>query len=247
MNCEQSKNRLQAYFDGELDVTHSLDVEEHLRTCADCSGSYDGLKTLRNSLRSESLRFQPPAALEARLRSAVRRETGERRQWFSWRWLIPAVSAALVLIVFGGYLLTRSRTEDLVASEVVSSHVRSLMTSGHLIDVPSEDPHTVKPWFDGKLDFSPPVKDFTEQGFALIGGRLDYIANRPVAALIYQRRKHQINVFVWPSASGDLRPAAEVRQGYNLIHWTRSGMTFWAVSDLNLSELQQLAELLQNQ
>jgi anti-sigma factor RsiW len=247
MNCEQSNSRLQAYFDGELDVTHSLDVENHLRECTECSRSYDGLKALRNSLRSDSLRFQPPAGLERRVKSAVRREAGKGAQRFRWRWLVPALSAAMLLIVFGGYLLTRSRSDDLVAGEIVSSHVRSLMTSGHLIDVPSEDPHTVKPWFDGKLDFSPPVKDLTTQGFALIGGRLDYIANRPVAALIYQRRKHQINVFIWPSPGGDTKTVAEVRQGYNLIHWAKSGMTFWAISDLNLAELQQLAEQLQSQ
>jgi anti-sigma factor RsiW len=247
MKCEQSYSRLQAYFDGELDVTHSLEVEDHLRECAECSRSYDGLKTLRNSLRRDALRFQPPAGLERRVKSAVRSEAGKGAQGFRWQWLIPVLAAAMLLIVFGGYLLTRSRSEDLVAGEIVSSHVRSLMTSGHLIDVPSEDPHTVKPWFDGKLDFSPPVKDLTTQGFALIGGRLDYIANRPVAALIYQRRKHQINVFIWPSAAGDTKAAAEVRQGYNLIHWTKSGMTYWAISDLNLSELQQLAEQLQSQ
>jgi anti-sigma factor RsiW len=247
MNCEQSHSRLHAYFDGELDVTHSLDVEEHLRECADCSRSYGRLKKLRNTLRSDALRFQPPAGLEKLVKSRVRSEAGKWAHGFQWRWLIPVLSAAMLLVIFGGYLLTRSKSDDLVAGEIVSGHVRSLMTSGHLIDVPSEDPHTVKPWFDGKLDFSPPVKDLTAQGFALVGGRLDYIGNRPVAALIYQRRKHEINVFIWPSAGGDTRPAAEVRQGYNLVHWTKSGMTYWAVSDLNLAELQQLAEQLQSQ
>ena len=247
MNCEQSHSRLQAYFDGELDVTHTVEVEDHLRTCVDCSHSYSGLMQLRDSLRSDALRFHPASGLEGRIRSAVRREAGGRFLPRSRWWLIPALSAALILIIFAGFLLTRSRPNDLVASEIVSSHVRSLMTSGHLIDVPSEDPHTVKPWFDGKLDFSPPVRDLTAQGFTLVGGRLDYIANRPVAALIYQRRKHEINVFIWPSAGSDTKTAAEVRQGYNLIHWTKSGMTHWAVSDLNLAELQQLAEMLQSQ
>lgn len=247
MNCEQIHSRLHAYFDGELDLTHTVEVEDHLRDCVDCSHSYTSLKQLRNSLRSDSLRFQPAPGFERRIRSAVRAEAGEPFQALRRWWLIPALSASLILIIIGGVLLTRSRPDDLVASEIVSSHVRSLMTSGHLIDVPSADTHTVKPWFDGKLDFSPPVKDLTAQGFTLVGGRLDYIANRPVAALIYQRRKHEINVFIWPSAASDTRTAAEVRQGYNLIHWTRSGMTYWAVSDLNLAELQQLAEQLQSQ
>ena len=246
MNCQESKSQLQTYLDGELDLTRSLEQEEHLRECSECSQSYGSLRVLQQSLRNDSLRFPPPASLEKRLRSALHHEGGSRAQTFRWRWLIPALTAVALLIVFAGYLLTRTPADDLLSSEIVSSHVRSLMTSSHLIDVPSEDPHTVKPWFDGKLDFSPPVKDLTAQGFGLIGGRLDYIANRPVAVLIYQRRKHVINLFVWPAPSGDTKPAAQVRQGYNLIHWTKSGMSHWAVSDLNLSELQQLAEELDN-
>jgi len=247
MNCQESKNQLQTYLDGELDLTRSLEQEEHLSECFACSQALNSLRLLQQSLRSDSLRFQPPAGLEKRVRSALPREGGSGAQTFRWRWLIPAFAAAALIIVFAGYLLTRTSADDLVSSEIVSSHVRSLMTSSHLIDVPSEDPHTVKPWFDGKLDFSPPVKDLTAQGFTLIGGRLDYIGNRPVAALIYQRRKHVINLFVWPAANADTKPVAQVRQGYNLIHWTKSGMMFWAASDLNLAELQQLDEELQTQ
>ena len=247
MNCRESKSQLQTYLDGELDLIRNLEQEEHLRECSECSQSYDSLRLLQKSIRSESLRFQPPVDLEKRVRSALRHESGSHAQTFRWRWLIPALTAAALIIVFAGYFLTRTPADISVSGEIVSSHVRSLMTSSHLIDVPSEDPHTVKPWFDGKLDFSPPVKDLNAQGFTLIGGRLDYIANRPVAVLIYQRRKHVINLFVWPAANSDTKPAVQVRQGYNLIHWTKSGMMFWAVSDLNLAELQQLAEELQNQ
>jgi anti-sigma factor RsiW len=247
MKCEDSQTQLNAYIDGELELSKSVELEKHLRECAACSHAYDNLTTVQKSLRSDSLRFQPSTDLERRLRAALRRDAGNRSHVFSRRWLIPALSASGLLIIFAGYLLTRPAADDRIASEIISSHVRSLMTSNHLIDVPSEDPHTVKPWFNGKLDFSPPVKDLTAQGFALIGGRLDYIANRPVAALIYERRKHQINVFIWPSATADTKPAAELRQGYNLIHWTKSGMTYWAVSDLNLAELRQLEEELLKQ
>jgi anti-sigma factor RsiW len=247
MNCEESQSQLHPYSDGELDLMKSLELEHHLSECAMCSQAHDDLTALRKALRSDSLRFRPSADFEARVKSALRREANGGRPWFSWTWLIPLFSAALLLIVFSGYLLTRSSSDDLVAREIVSSHVRSLMTPNHTIDVPSEDPHTVKPWFDGKLDFSPPVRDFTAQGFALIGGRLDYIANRPVAALIYERRKHQINVFIWPAVGGDIKPTAQVQQGYNVIHWTKSGMTFWAISDLNLAELQQLQGELEKQ
>lgn len=245
MNCQETRTQLHAYLDGELDLNRSLGVEAHLRDCYDCSRAYDGLRMLQQSLRNDSLRFQPSADFEKRVRSIVVRESGDRSFTFRWQWLIPTLVAAALLAVFGVYLVTRTSADDLVSSEIVSSHVRSLMSPSHLIDVPSEDPHTVKPWFDGKLDFSPPVKDLTAQGFTLIGGRLDYIANRPVAVLIYQGRKHVINVFVWAAANGETQPAAQLRQGYNLIHWTKSGMTYWAVSDLNLAELQQLAEELQ--
>jgi len=240
MKCQELQSQLHAYRDGELDLTSSLEIESHLNECKVCFQVNDNLKTLQKALRSDALRFQPNPDLEARIRSALRREARGAGTRVGWRWLIPVLSAAVLVIVFGGYLLTRSPGDDLIAREVVSGHVRSLMTPGHTIDVVSEDPHTVKPWFDGKLDFSPPVRDFTAQGFALIGGRLDYIANRPVAALIYERRKHPINVFIWPAAGGDTKAVAQVQQGYNVIHWTKSGMTFWAISDLNLAELQQL-------
>jgi anti-sigma factor RsiW len=133
-----------------------------------------------------------------------------------------------------------------LTQELVAGHVRSQMLPSHRFDVASSDPHTVKPWFEGKLDFAPPVKDLAGQGFPLIGGRLDYLHNRPVAALVYQRRKHTINLFIWPSPPGS-GPATKktTHNGYNLLKWTKSGMTFWAVSDLNERELQEFARLIQ--
>jgi anti-sigma factor RsiW len=248
MSCQEVQVQYHAYLDGELELTRSLEVEQHLRECALCSQALDGLRRLQRSLKHEDLIFHTPPNLAARVRAAVRQDGAvgavTRRRW---SWLIPALSVSVVVIVLAGWWLTRTSADDLLASEVVSSHVRSLMTDSHLIDVPSEDPHTVKPWFDGKLDFSPPVKELPGQGFVLTGGRLDYIAQRPVAALVYQRRKHVINVFIWPAiGSAVARTTADVRQGYNLIHWTKSGMTYWIVSDLNLAELQQFAEDLQN-
>jgi len=242
MSCQELQTMRDAYLDGELDLAHSLEFEKHLRECASCARSHDELRSLQMAMRSDTLRFPLPPGLERRVRSAVRDESGVASRLFRWRWLIPSVSLGLVAIIVAGLLFSRTSTDDLVASEVVAGHVRSLM-AGHLTDVASTDQHTVKPWFDGKLDFSPPVKDLAQQGFELIGGRLDYIANRPVAALVYQRRKHFVNVFIWPaSTASDTKPTAQVRQGYNLIHWTSSGMTYWMVSDLNLAELQQFAQ-----
>jgi anti-sigma factor RsiW len=164
---------------------------------------------------------------------------------------MPAFAAAAIAVVvlFSVFALFRpsKNSDDLLASEMVSNHVRSLMVGDpHLMDVRSTDQHTVKPWFEGKLDFSPPVVDLGPQGFTLVGGRLDYAGGRPVAAIVYQRRLHVINLFVYPTqGEADTAPKVLARQGFNLVHWDRAGMTFWAVSDLNLNELQEFAGLIQ--
>jgi anti-sigma factor RsiW len=166
-----------------------------------------------------------------------------------WRWLSIPVSLAFVAIMIWAFepVLTGPFRNDFLTQEIISSHVRSLMAD-HLTDVASSDQHTVKPWFNGKVDFSPPVKDLADHGFPLVGGRLDYIANKPVAALIYHHRKHFINLFIWPSKEGlNLGEKTVTHQGYNLIHWNKSGMTYWAVSDLNDSELQEFVQLIQSQ
>ena len=254
MICEEAQKLIHPYLDGELDLVRSLEIEAHLKDCQTCAQAYNELRSLHSAVSESALRFEPSAALRNRVRSALRDESPDesgatnRPLRLSWRWMIPAVSfAALVIIAWGLIaLLSRPSTSDLMAQEIVSSHVRSLMEK-HLTDVPSSDQHTVKPWFDGRLDFSPPVKDLASAGFSLVGGRLDYIGNRPVAALVYQHRQHYINVFVWPStAASDVSGKALVRQGYNLISWTNAGMNYWAISDLNLAELQQFVQLLQN-
>ena len=250
MSCQQTHELIHGYLDGELDLVKSIEIEQHLANCSSCSQTYKGLRGLQTAVRSDALRFQPPADLENRLRSTLRREDkpDRKRALLRWPWLLAATLCGAILIVglsLAG-MFTRQSSDDLLAQEVVSSHVRSLMAD-HLTDVPSTDQHTVKPWFDGKLDFSPTVKDLSQQGFVLTGGRLDYIGNRPVAALVYQRRQHPINLFVWPAtATPAMNEKALERQGYNLIRWSNGGMTYWAVSDLNLAELQQFAQLLQD-
>jgi anti-sigma factor RsiW len=251
LNCQQTRELIHGYVDGELDLVKSLEIEEHLKSCEACAQTYKQIRDLRSALTNNALRFEPSTKFERHLRSALRKQDDSTATpWFiRWRWL-PAgatlLGAFIVLVVVGG-MWRRPSANDVVAQEIVSSHVRSLM-AGHLMDVVSSDRHTVKPWFDGKLDFSPPVRDFRDQGFTLSGGRLDYIGNRPVAALVYLRGQHPINLFVWPS---DGTPAttqqASVHQGYNLIRWSNEGMNYWVVSDLNLAELQQFVQLLQAQ
>jgi anti-sigma factor RsiW len=248
MTCQEAGPLIHALADGELDLTRSLEIEAHLQQCQSCTMARNEIRDLGYLMKDASLRFAPAPGFEKRLRSAVRREANEKpvtHVW--WRWVAAASLAVLVLAVGTVVvILNRPASDTLVAQEVVSSHVRSLMVQ-HLTDVPSSDQHTVKPWFDGKLDYSPPVKDLAQQGFELKGGRLDYIDNRPVAALVYQRRQHFINVFVWPAKSSSKAVTqASVSQGYNLIRWANAGMEWWAVSDLNLAELQQFVQMLQD-
>jgi anti-sigma factor RsiW len=247
--CQEAHRLIHPYVDGELDLVRSLEIEAHLKDCQTCVQAYNELRSLHSAVSDTGMRFKPPVALRNRVRSAVRNEDGvtNRSLRLSWRWMIPAVSLAVLVIVALSLLalLSRPSRNDLMAQEIVSSHVRSLMEK-HLTDVPSSDQHTVKPWFDGRLDFSPPVKDLASAGFSLVGGRLDYIGNRPVAALVYQHRQHYINVFVWPSTgASDASERAFVRQGYNLINWSNSGMNYWAISDLNLADLQQFVQMVQ--
>ncbi len=249
MTCQEAKPLLHAFADGELDFTKSLEMESHLRECQACALVQEEIRGLGLLMKDASLRLSPSAGFEKRLRSALRREGQEKpakQSW--WRWSMAAASlAAVALAVWAAVVIVNRPSSDmLVAQEVVASHVRSLMPQ-HLMDVTSSDQHTVKPWFDGKLDFSPPVKDLSQQGFELKGGRLDYIENRPVAALVYQRRQHHINVFVWPARSGSTSATqASVSQGYNLIRWNNAGMQWWAISDLNLAEMQDFVQRLQN-
>ena len=158
---------------------------------------------------------------------------------------MTAIAASIAVVAVAGVMLAMMlrapAANETLAQEVVSSHIRSLMAN-HLTDVSSTDQHNVKPWFNGKVDFSPPVKDLAGQGFPLIGGRLDYLGGRPVAALLYHRRRHIINLFIWPSLHSDSGPKTIATKGYNLIHWTRSGITYWAVSDLNENELSEFVE-----
>src|SRR5208283_6109463 len=200
------------------------------------------------------IRFEVPDALFGKIQSALPAVNSHAKPpsipWFPISWFsVPFALAATVAVMFGLVFLNRdaifdhARANNILAQEMISSHVRSLLAA-HLLDVPSTDQHTVKPWFDGKLKFSPPVRDFADQGFRLIGGRLDYINGREVAALVYQRRLHIINLFIWPSESG-LNTASEsfTKDGYNVSHWERDGFAFWAVSDVNAEDLRVFAGL----
>lgn len=221
MNCQYAKMHLMAYLDDELDVTDTLQVEQHLSDCKECGAAREEALSLRSLLRDPELYSKPPEALANRIKFAVRQSAKqETAPAFPpiYRWV--AAAAALIAMVSVGAFLNRSSHQELLASEIVDSHVRSLQP-GHLIDVPSSDRHTVKPWFQGKLDFSPAVPDLSTQGWTLVGGRLDYLDNRPVAALVYQRGKHDINVYIWPSGKDGGGVQQSESRGYQVLHWNR--------------------------
>jgi anti-sigma factor RsiW len=241
MRCNNTRELIGAYVDDELDLVRSLDIEGHLHECSICSREYQNHRSLRRAIKGAELNFEAPPGLEKRIRTNLgRANKSEAKPWsLSWRWAIAgaSVAATVAMLLFAAMTLNRHQTGDLLAQDVVSSHLRSLIP-GHTIDVPSTDQHTVKPWFNGKLDFSPPVRDLADKGFNLTGGRLDYVDNRPVAVVVYTRRLHTINLYIWLSnTDANAGGEATVRQGYNMIHWTKEGMIFWAVSDLNTGEL----------
>jgi len=253
LSCQRAQELIHGYVDGELDLARSLEVEQHIHECEVCARTYRNQTTLRLSLKHDSLYYAAPEKLKKRIQSSLRKEARSKvsQRAFGWRWLGVGASLAFMLLV--GVVVRRfvpgairPACDELLAQEVLSDHVRSLQMPGHLTDVLSSDQHTVKPWFDGKVDFAPPVKDFASQDFRLYGGRLGYLNNRPVATLIYQRRLHYINLFIWPAEqAGSTDQVAIQRQGYNLIHWSGSGMNFWAISDLNGVELREFAHLVQ--
>ena len=257
MRCDEMQELIGPYLDGELDLVNSLELETHLQDCGMCAPVYQNYQALRHAMSASALYFNPPGDLQKRVRSSLlqaskgenqpRRFSWQQTSPLLWRWGRVGVAAvALVLISVAAISLLKAPAEsELLARDVVANHIRSLMAD-HLTDVPSSDQHTVKPWFNGKLDFSPPVKDLAGDGFPLVGGRLDYLDHRPVAALVYQRRQHLINVFVWPAtASGGEGVKEQAQQGYNATGWISAGVCYWAVSDLNRDELREFVSLLQ--
>ena len=245
VTCEELQELIHAYIDGELGLVTNLEIEGHLGECETCRSEHQEHSNVRALVQGGAQYFNAPELLKKRIEKQIK--SGRSQTVSSRRWL---AIAAMVILAFSGVLSwtifsarSQSHNDDQLAQEVVSSHIRSMMLN-HLVDVPSSDQHTVKPWFNGKLDFAPQVKDLAPEGFPLVGGRLDYVDNRTVAALVYQRRKHSINLFIWPSDGSDQSAQEFSNHGYNIIHWTQSGASYWAVSDVNSADLSEFANLL---
>jgi len=254
MRCADCRDAINAYVDQELLADEQRDVRDHLASCVDCQREYDVLVATTRTLKEGLVRHRAPDVLKARIRSAIARpddstdssDTSAPRVLRPLPWARLAAAGALIAIASSALTFAAVRQQvqgPAVAAGVLTSHIRSLMP-GHLVDIASTDQHNVKPWFNGRLDVSPAVPRLDSLGFPLLGGRVDYLENRPVAVVVYGRRQHIINVFSWPAGQGSpLAPAASTEHGYHLVHWRRDGLELWAVSDLNLPELQQFVSM----
>jgi anti-sigma factor RsiW len=232
MRCDEARPLIDAYIDAELAAAEHDAVREHLAECRICAPEAAAVDRLRAAIRGSVADYRAPAALRAAIRTALRRETadGPAAAWGLGRLAYAASLMLAVAIGAGGsWLITGERRQSLVADEIVDSHLRSLL-AGHLTDVQSSDKHTVKPWFAGRSELSPPGTDLAAEGFPLVGGRLDLIEGRPVPALVYRAGKHVINVFVLPARVGVLGESV-TRRGYTLRRWTAGDLGYWAVSD----------------
>jgi anti-sigma factor RsiW len=246
MSCEQMTQLLDAYCDDELDIATVALVNTHLTTCTECAAECARIRSVQ-SFGYRDLAAPCPADLATKIRESIAAPAPmvirpqHPRRWFT------LAAAAVILIACSivlPILLNNRQSTQVLAMDVVSAHLRSLQAD-HLMDVVSTDQHTVKPWFDGKIDFAPPVKDLAAAGYPLVGGRLDYLDGHPAAALIYHRNKHVINLFIWPTKTA-AAPSTGAMQGYNVVNWAAGGMQFSAVSDLNAEELSRFADLVKN-
>jgi anti-sigma factor RsiW len=251
MNHDEAARLLGPYQDGELDLTTCLKLEEHLAGCPSCQQKLAGEKELVDLVRSETPRFAVSPFLKTRIQAALREEKSSSATVPWWKHFSPAwtfsglagAAAVLVILAVGSFQMQGIPE---LAQEAIADHVRSLQVN-HLMDVASTDQHTVKPWFAGKLDYSPQVVDLAPSGYPLIGGRLDVLDHRNVAAIIYGRRKHYINLFIWPSDTESLHGRLYNQDGYHVLGWTKSGMNYLAVSELGEKELREFVKMIQDQ
>jgi anti-sigma factor RsiW len=246
VSCNRPATVLQGYFDDELDAVGVIELENHLQQCEMCSTELGRLKSLRSGFSDAQLYSKSPDRLRRDLLRKMNLPSGVPRATSRF-WLVLGAASVALLVALGTWqavsIRARFSQRSLLVAEVVDAHLRSLQP-GHMTDVLSSDQHTVKPWFDGKLDFAPPVKELSAEGFPLQGGRLDVINGRTVAALVYGRRKHVVSVFVWPTSDSDSKPDSGSEQGHQWIGWRRGGMQFFAISDTGASDLADLQQLL---
>ena len=245
MTCREAGPFLHARLDNELDMAGAASIDLHLSACRACAAQYAALETLHDEIVSADLAYVPGVDLERQLAGRFLQEKKSPIRFWSWNWLsasaLAAVAAAVALIVFVP-ILRVGRDTNAIAAEILDNHLRALQAI-HQVDVPSSDQHTVKPWFQGKTSFSPPVPDLSEHDFVLIGGRLEVIRQQPAAAIVYRRRQHIIDLYVSPSAGGNSPAELQDLGGYHLLHWVQDNMSYWAVSDVDPADLRIFVDL----
>ncbi|MFZ0502305.1 MAG: zf-HC2 domain-containing protein [Chthoniobacterales bacterium] len=257
MTCAEFQEHLDPFFDNELGLAEAQKIQQHIEQCSACEAIYASRLAVREALQKPEVRFTPPVDLQGQIQAELSKQVrpAPRRSWrlptfqFS-NWLLPSLAgAAAVLLLWLGFTVfpTGNRPSSsllaTVTAQLVSDHMRSLLPD-HLIDVVSTDQHTVKPWFAGKLSFSPPVYDLSDQGFKLIGGRLDYLGNQEIAAVVFQHRQHYVNLFVWPKTeSTQVTDTLLQKEGFNMCGWEANGLIMWAVTDADPDALKKFVDL----
>jgi anti-sigma factor RsiW len=249
VTCEDIRKLLNPYADGELGLTQGLEIEDHLRGCDGCRRELESIRALRKAIMENATYHDAPDDLEVGVRAAAglrSRAQADREPYlppFGWGLIAMAAIVALVLVFMKESFPSAYSIADLTTREVVDDHIRSLMAN-HLTDVASSDQRVIKSWFDGRIDFVPQVRDLAAQGFALAGGRLDYVNGHQAVAIVYRSDGRTINQLMWPMPNQPDSPAAvQTRYGYNIVHWTKDGMAYWAVSDLEPERLEDFARL----
>jgi anti-sigma factor RsiW len=241
MTCDEAEILLHALIDGELDAGHAREVEDHIAGCPRCAAELAAYRELSKVIAGAGLRYTAPLQLRRRIEASLPQTRMPNRRALLRGFAMGSAASAIAATGLVAIIL-RNDDAQRIESEIVSAHLRSLQ-AGHLTDVISTDQHTVKPWFNGKLDVSPPVVDLTAQGFTLVGGRLDYVDARAIGAIVYRRRAHVINLFVAQTASAERQAArTDTIQGFNIRRWSGRGLNYWAVSDLAADELAEFGE-----
>jgi anti-sigma factor RsiW len=240
MDCNEVRRFLDAYVDGEIELTRQVDVEAHLVRCSDCKKAVEAATKFRHSIKMNTLVYKAPPELEAEVRAALRKVSKSQIRWIS-ELCRPLLYAAAILIVcllcVAAWIATSENEERVLIAQAISNHSHSLLAD-HLLDVAASDRHVLNTWFTGNLDYSPPIADLPESGYKLIGGRLDMLENHPVAAIVYSHRDHVINEFVWPTAPDTIDFDVQSHQGYSMCAWNKSGFNYLIVADLSQADME---------
>ena len=245
IDCTRARDLFDALLDGEAPPDRQGFLNAHLQSCPDCRTALERRQSMLTLFRDAAPRLSAPPGLRASIMAALPVEEAPRRivrpnwQWGAWGASAAALAASVMLV------FSTPGPGDQLRDDLAAAHIRSLIGT-HMVDVETSDRHTVKPWFNGKTNLSPPVVDLADAGFPLVGGRLDYVGGETAAVLVYRRNQHVLNLFLWPEHGGPAMASAGRKSGYDVISWEQDGLNAALVSDLNHQELSQFQSLWRN-